>query len=76
MRPEAIALANGVARDIQLSGKIAEVSFLGSVIRLKVDLGHNVLSLDIFNDQRTPPPEHGSAVRIGIAGSDVLVLQS
>ena len=76
MRPEAIALANGVARDIQLSGKIAEVSFLGSVILLKVDLGHNVLSLDIFNDQRTPPPEHGSAVQIGIAASDVLVLQS
>ena len=76
MRPEAVALANGTDRDIMLDGKVAEVSFLGSVIRLKVDLGGNVVSLDTFNDQRTPPPAHGSQVRIGIAASDVLVLAS
>jgi putative spermidine/putrescine transport system ATP-binding protein len=53
---------------------VSEVAFLGSVIRLKVDLGDNVVSLDTFNDQRTPPPAHGSQVRVGIAASDVLVL--
>jgi putative spermidine/putrescine transport system ATP-binding protein len=74
MRPEAVALANGKDRDIMLDGKVAEVSFLGSVIRLKVDLGGNLISLDTFNDQRTPPPAHGSPVRVGIAASDVLVL--
>ena len=57
-----------------LSGKVAEVSFLGSVIRLKVDLGENTVSLDTFNDQRTPPPAHGETVSVGIASSDVLVL--
>jgi putative spermidine/putrescine transport system ATP-binding protein len=72
MRPEAVTLGNG--RDITLDGKVSEVHFLGSVIRLKVDLGENAISLDTFNDQRTPPPAHGSAVRIGIASSDVLVL--
>ncbi len=41
------------ARDIVLDGKVAEVHFLGSVIRLKVDLGDNAISLDTFNDQRT-----------------------
>jgi putative spermidine/putrescine transport system ATP-binding protein len=71
MRPEAVALAE---RDIVLEGKVAEVAFLGSVIRLKVDLGENVVSLDTFNDQRTPPPAHGTNVRVGIAASDVLVL--
>ena len=74
MRPEAVSLANGSDRDIMLEGKVSEVHFLGSVIRLKVDLGDNVLSLDTFNDQRTPPPAHGAPVRIGIASSDVLVL--
>ncbi|MDC9825441.1 ABC transporter ATP-binding protein [Devosia sp. ZB163] len=74
MRPEAVSLANGVARDIVLEGKVAEVAFLGSVIRLKVDLGGNTISLDTFNDQRTPPPAHGTPVRLGIASSDVLVL--
>lgn len=74
MRPEAVSLANGVARDIELDGTVSEVSFLGSVIRLKVDLGGNTVSLDTFNDQRTPPPAHGAPVRVGISSSDVLVL--
>ncbi|MBN9315549.1 MAG: ABC transporter ATP-binding protein [Devosia sp.] len=74
MRPEAVSLADGATRDIVLDGKVAEVHFLGSVIRLKVDLGDNAISLDTFNDQRTPPPPHGAPVRIGIASSDVLVL--
>ena len=72
MRPEAVSLSD--ARDIQLQGKVSEVHFLGSVIRLRVDLGGNAISLDTFNDQRTPPPAHGSPVRLGIASSDVLVL--
>ncbi|WP_374621550.1 ABC transporter ATP-binding protein [Devosia sp.] len=72
MRPEAVALS--ADRDIVLEGTVHEVSFLGSVIRLKVDLGGNALELDTFNDQRTPPPVHGARVKVGIAASDVLVL--
>ncbi len=76
MRPEAVTLANTEARDIVLDGKVAEVAFLGSVIRLRVDLGDNAISLDTFNDQRTPPPAYGAPVRVGIAASDILVLGS
>jgi putative spermidine/putrescine transport system ATP-binding protein len=74
MRPEAVRLG-GEGSDIVLDGKVAEVNFLGSVIRLKVDLGGNRLDLDTFNDQRTPPPAHGALVKVGIASSDVLVLR-
>ena len=73
MRPEAVSLATE-GRDIHLEGRVAEVSFLGSVIRLKVNLGQNTVSLDTFNDQRTPPPLHGAPVTVAIASSDVLVL--
>jgi len=73
-RPEAVSLATDGARDIVLDGKVSEVHFLGSVIRLKVDLGDNMVSLDTFNDQRTPPPAHGAPVRVGINSADVLVL--
>ena len=73
MRPEAVSLSTE-GRDIQLEGRVAEVSFLGSVIRLKVNLGKNSVSLDTFNDQRTPPPAHGAPVKVAIASSDVLVL--
>ena len=75
MRPEAVQLANGAARDIVLDGKVAEVSFLGSVIRLKVDLGQgNAVHVDTFNDQRTPPPGRAAPVQVTLAGSDILVL--
>jgi putative spermidine/putrescine transport system ATP-binding protein len=74
MRPEAVSLANGHARDIVLDGTVAEVNFLGSVIRLKVKLGENAIELDTFNDQRTPPPAYDQKVQVTLAGSDVLVL--
>jgi putative spermidine/putrescine transport system ATP-binding protein len=74
MRPEAISLANGAAHDLTLDGTVSEVSFLGSVIRLRVALGENTLSCDTFNDQRTPPPALGTRVRIAIAADSVLLL--
>jgi putative spermidine/putrescine transport system ATP-binding protein len=74
MRPEAVSLANGHARDIVLNGTVSEVSFLGSVIRLKVRLGENVVALDTFNDQNVPPPKYDERVRLTIASSDILAL--
>jgi putative spermidine/putrescine transport system ATP-binding protein len=75
MRPEAVSLANGHTRDILLDGTVASVNFLGSVIRLKVDLGEgNSIELDTFNDKRTPPPAHDEKVKVTLSGSDVLVL--
>ena len=74
MRPEAVSLANGHDRDIVLGGTVSEVSFLGSVIRLKVKLGQNVVALDTFNDQHSPPPKYGETVKVTLDGSDVLVL--
>ena len=74
MRPEAVSLANGAPRDIVLDGLVGEVAFLGSVIRLKVKLGENIVALDTFNDPHSPPPKYGENVKVTFAGSDVLVL--
>ena len=57
-----------------LDGTVAEVSFLGSVIRLKVRLGENAIEVDTFNDQRTPPPVIDQKVRLTLSGQDVFVL--
>ena len=72
LRPEVMSLGNG--RDITLEGKVEDVNFLGSVIRLKVRLGRNTVSLDTFNDQRTPPPERDQRVTVGISKADILIL--
>ena len=74
LRPEAVALGKPNGQDISLSGKITDVSFLGSVIRLRVDLGRNSVSLDTFNDQRTLPPALNQQVTVSIASGDILIL--
>ncbi len=74
LRPEAVALANGAAHDIVLDGRVSGVSFLGSVVRLTVKLGDNAISLDVFNDQHTPPPTYNDPVKVAIERRNVLIL--
>ena len=73
-RPEVLAAGHRDGNDIALHGTIADVTFLGSVIRLRVQLGRNIVSLDTFNDQRTAPPTRGEAVTVTLASKDLLVL--
>ncbi|HVW92076.1 MAG TPA: ABC transporter ATP-binding protein [Devosia sp.] len=74
LRPEAVSLGKPNGQDIVLSGKVSEVSFLGSVIRLRVDLGRNQLSLDTFNDRHTPPPMLDQQVQVSMSSNDILIL--
>ncbi|MGF6257282.1 ABC transporter ATP-binding protein [Ensifer sp. LBL] len=74
LRPETVALGRSEGRDVVLSGHIAEVHFLGSVIRIRVAVGGQMLSLDTFNQPDRPPPAVGAAVEVSIAHRDLLVL--
>src|SRR3954447_13205739 len=59
LRPESVSLGNGVAGANHLKGPLQDVSFLGSIIRMRVGLGSDStsLSLDRFNDPHlTLPP--------------------
>ncbi len=74
LRPEAIALGRYPGHDFILSGQIADVHFLGSVIRVRVGLGESIVSLDTFNNSSTPPPTVGDKAEISFSSNDVLVL--
>jgi len=74
LRPEAIALGDYPGYDQKLTGKIADVHFLGSVIRVKVAVGKDIVSMDTFNKSTTPPPKVGEAASITFTGQDVLLL--
>jgi putative spermidine/putrescine transport system ATP-binding protein len=74
LRPEAIQLGRQPGNDASLSGEIADVHFLGSVIRVKVGLGAGTVSLDTFNNSTTPPPKVGERTDISFSSNDVLVL--
>ena len=74
LRPETVALGRAEGRDVVLSGRIAEVHFLGSVIRIRVVVGGHSLSLDTFNQPDRPLPAVGAAVELSISDRDLLVL--
>ena len=74
LRPEAIALGRRAENDTSLSGEIADVHFLGSVIRVRVGVGGGTVSLDTFNNSTTPPPTVGEKTQISFSSNDVLVL--
>ncbi|MGB3537650.1 MAG: ABC transporter ATP-binding protein [Mesorhizobium sp.] len=74
LRPEAISLGRQPDRDARLSGEISEVHFLGSVIRVRVGIGGNMISLDTFNNPTTPPPAVGQKAEISFSSGDMLVL--
>ncbi len=73
LRPEAIGLGMTAEDDSRLSGRVTEVSFLGSVVRAKVALDRQVLSIDLFNRAAARPPQVGETVEIGFASGDVLL---
>ena len=74
LRPEAIALGDYPGHDQKLVGKISDVHFLGSVIRLKVAVGKDIVSMDTFNKSTTPPPQVGEPAAITFTSRDVLLL--
>jgi putative spermidine/putrescine transport system ATP-binding protein len=75
LRPEAISLGRQPGREARLAGRIAEVNFLGSVIRVTVALGSDAVSLDTFNNPAAPPPVVGEKAEISFSASDVLLLK-
>ncbi|WP_295531647.1 ABC transporter ATP-binding protein [uncultured Thioclava sp.] len=74
LRPEVVSLGRKEGRDTILAGRLAEVHFLGSTIRMRVDVGGTLISLDTFNTPDTPPPHIGEAVELSLAERDLLVL--
>lgn len=74
IRPEAVALGPREGNDVTLDVPVREVSFLGSVIRIKGALGQDLVSLDVFNNAAAQPPAVGALVPVSFASADLLVM--
>jgi putative spermidine/putrescine transport system ATP-binding protein len=75
LRPEAVSLNGAGGERNRLDGAIEEVSFLGSVVRVRVRFAESAISLDTFNSPGAPPPKHGEKVSVSFAPDDLLVLE-
>ena len=76
LRPEAISFRSPTPGINTLAGTLEEVSFLGSIVRMRVRFGENVLSLDTFNTPNEPPPSRGDHVTVGFAARDLRLLDN
>ena len=60
LRPEELHLGDG-GGDNRLSGTVESVTFLGSVVRIRVRVGEADLTLDLLNERKLRLPEVGQA---------------
>ncbi|MET0439710.1 MAG: ABC transporter ATP-binding protein [Devosia sp.] len=74
IRPELISLAPRPETDTTLTGTVSDVGFLGSVVRLRVDVAGTPINIDTFNGNNATPPQRGDAITLHLAAKDVLTL--
>jgi putative spermidine/putrescine transport system ATP-binding protein len=74
LRPEALALGRGAEGRNVLEGVIAEVAFLGSVVRVRMRLRESVIIVDTFNSTAVKPPALGAPAIVSFAREDMIVL--
>jgi putative spermidine/putrescine transport system ATP-binding protein len=76
LRPEIVAI-DGAARDDNcMRGTVEDVSFLGSIVRIRVRFKDNAISLDTFNNPRLSPPRRGEPLTVTFPRDAVLVLDT
>lgn len=75
LRPEAMSLHPSDKREFSLSGKVEAMSFLGSVIRTRLNVDGNALSFDVFNDPSLKLPVVGDVIEARFSGSDLLIVR-
>jgi putative spermidine/putrescine transport system ATP-binding protein len=75
VRPESIALQNGIPSNNHLKGTLANVIFLGSIVRLVITTGRSELLMDTFNNPHLALPTLGSDVTIGFAPEACIPLE-
>lgn len=74
LRPEAICLTPPEPGKNNLQAVVDDVSFLGSIVRIRTKAEEQVFSLDVFNDPSQALPARGSTVNLSFAPENLLVL--
>ena len=74
LRPEAIAFGEGPAGANQMPAIIEDFDFMGSILRMKLRVGNEVLFMDQFNNRRNHVPERGTLVQVYFMPDDLMLL--
>jgi putative spermidine/putrescine transport system ATP-binding protein len=77
LRPEMVTLGKPSDGANQLTGKVTDVSFLGSIVRIRVELGDDggpVVVVDEFNEPTLKLPQLAETVTVSFPQDGPLVL--
>ena len=74
LRPEALSLQPRRAGDPAIEGTVLNYDFLGSVVRVRVEVAGQPVSIDMFNSTEAELPNPGSPARLYFSPDDLLVL--
>jgi putative spermidine/putrescine transport system ATP-binding protein len=77
LRPEMVSLGEGLADSNILRGEVADVSFLGSIVRIQISIADGVVvTLDEFNEPTLVLPKLRESIAISFPAEGPLVLES
>jgi putative spermidine/putrescine transport system ATP-binding protein len=74
LRPEALSLTRAAGHDGAFTGLVQSVNFLGSVVRIRMQVEDEVISFDQFNNPNMVPPVVGQTAQAHFASSDLFEL--
>ena len=75
LRPEMVSMGDGVEGSNRLAGTVADVDFLGAIVRMRIRLGDGVVvTLDVFNEPTLKLPAVGSSITISFPAEGPLVM--
>jgi putative spermidine/putrescine transport system ATP-binding protein len=77
LRPEAVVLGDGEAGANVLPGDVVDVTFLGSIVRIRVRIAEvdAIVALDRFNSPGATLPAIGEAVRVSFQPEALVLLE-
>jgi putative spermidine/putrescine transport system ATP-binding protein len=74
IRPEAIQLDASQPGKNALIANVEDVSFLGSIVRIRTRVGEDAISFDVFNEPNKPLPLRGSSVSLSFTPDSLMIL--
>lgn len=74
LRPEALSLTKLAIHDVTIEGRVESINFMGSVMRIRMRVGSEALSFDMFNNPSFQPPLIGQMTQAHFASRDLFEL--